>query len=138
MINNNVPDIIQAIINKYPNLVLPHTHIDSKYHGVYHTGRHVPTFAKVRKLSQEKTEAACKEFKKLQANGIISPSKSPLNVFYKIGLMSAYHQIKMYPDDIDKTAILSPFGLHEYNFIPFGLKNAAATFQHLWTKYFRI
>lgn len=35
----------------------------------------------------------------------------------------------MNPDDIEKTAITTPFGLFEYKYMTFGLRNAAQTFQ---------
>ena len=50
---------------------------------------------------------------------------------------SGYHQILMHPPDAEKTSFITPHGLYCYNVMPFGLKNARATYQRLVTKIFR-
>lgn len=52
-----------------------------------------------------------------------------MTVFSKIDLLKAFHQIPVAPDDIMKTAVITPFGLFEYVMMPFGLRNAAQSFQ---------
>ena len=51
---------------------------------------------------------------------------------------SRYHQIPMYPPNVEKTSFITPHGLFCYNVIPFGLKNDGATYQRLVTKMFRL
>ena len=82
----------------------------------------------------------CGDFRRL--NLVTEPDVYPLpnmldfavkaagcKVFSKIDLRKGYHQIPVNPADIPKTAITTPFGLFEYKRLPFGLRNAASTFQ---------
>ena len=49
---------------------------------------------------------------------------------------SAYNQIKMSEEDQEKTAFITSQWLYCYNVMPFGLKNARATYQRLVNKMF--
>ena len=51
--------------------------------------------------------------------------------FSTLDLASGFNQVAMDTEDRPKTAFSCPFGLFEYNRMPFGLKNAPSTFSRL-------
>ncbi|KFD60310.1 hypothetical protein M514_27529 [Trichuris suis] len=82
----------------------------------------------------------CGDYRRL--NSITIPDRYPIphlydataklvgkKIFSKVDLIRAYQQIPVNTDDIAKTAVITPFGLFEYLRMPFGLRNAARTFQ---------
>jgi hypothetical protein len=75
---------------------------------------------------------------------VTTPDKYPLHniqdlsnglqgctIFSKIDLVKGYHPIPVVTEDMPKTASITPLGLFEYLLTPFGLSNAAKTFQRM-------
>jgi len=82
----------------------------------------------------------CGDYRRVNARTI--PDKYPVrniadysnelsgcSFFSVIDLVKAFQQIPVNPVDIPKTAIVAPFGLFEFPYMSFGLRNAAQTFQ---------
>ena len=57
--------------------------------------------------------------------------------FTTLDAISGFWQIEMEEEDKEKTAFTTQYGLYEYNVMPFGLKNAPATFQRAMDRMLR-
>jgi hypothetical protein len=57
-------------------------------------------------------------------------------VFSNVNLRLGYHQIKIYPEDVPKTAFSTKHGLYEYLVMSFGLTNAPAHLMYLMNSIF--
>ncbi len=54
-----------------------------------------------------------------------------VTLFSTMDITSAYHQIPVAPEDVQKIAFVTKYGLFEFQTMPFGLKIAPATYQRL-------
>jgi len=67
---------------------------------------------------------------------ILFDQLSKAKVFSKIDLSSGYHQIKIHPQDIPKTAFSTRYRLYEYLVMSFRLTNAPTYFMYLMNSVF--
>ncbi|KAL2243317.1 UNVERIFIED_CONTAM: Retrovirus-related Pol polyprotein from transposon [Sesamum indicum] len=63
-------------------------------------------------------------------------STAGFELFSMMDAYQGYHQIRMAEEDRDKTSFVTEKGIYCYNMMPFGLKNASATYQRLVNKMF--
>uniref|UniRef100_A0A2N9GNE9 Uncharacterized protein n=1 Tax=Fagus sylvatica TaxID=28930 RepID=A0A2N9GNE9_FAGSY len=121
-----------------------------------------PVVQKRRKLAPERATIVLEEVERLLASGAIREVQYP-SLAFKYGgseeeerkvenqlvdsasrharlsfldAFQGYHQIPMNPADQEKTAFITPRGTYCYRVMPFGLKNAGATYQRMVTKMF--
>ena len=59
-------------------------------------------------------------------------------VFSFMDEFSGYNQIKMTPEDMERTTFITPWGTFCYEVMPFDSKNAGATYQRAMTTLFMI
>ncbi|GFW09977.1 retrovirus-related Pol polyprotein from transposon 17.6 [Trichonephila clavipes] len=52
-----------------------------------------------------------------------------------LDLRAGYHQVKVHVEDQDKTEFVCPFGTYRFLRMPYGLRNAPATFQRLMNRF---
>ena len=63
----------------------------------------------------------------------ISSTLSGSKFFTTLELAIGYHQVEVRPEDCEQSAFNTPYGLFQYNLMPFGLATAPATFMRLMT-----
>jgi hypothetical protein len=96
---------------------------------------------------KDETQCLCVDYHAL--NAVTIKNKYPLpqigdlinqlrqaKFFSKIDLRSGYHQMKIRPKDIHKTAFVTRYGQYEYIVVSFGLTNAPAYFMNMMNKVF--
>ncbi|XP_072060188.1 uncharacterized protein [Arachis hypogaea] len=98
-----------------------------------------PVTQKMRNLGHDRKQASLEEIKKLINAGFTEKLDSQHGWRMSSCFMDAYsgyNQIQMHPSDQNKTAFITEYENYCYKLMPFGLKNAGATYQRLMDKVF--
>ncbi|OMO50172.1 reverse transcriptase [Corchorus capsularis] len=93
----------------------------------------LPTKADMRPVQQKLRKMKPDMLLKIKEELEIS---SMLGFFQKPNTLNGYNQIKMAPEDMEKTAFVTAWGVFYYRVMPFGLKNAGATYQRVMVALF--
>ncbi|GFS40591.1 hypothetical protein Acr_00g0069450 [Actinidia rufa] len=108
-------------------------------HKLFTNPKYSPVRQKRRKFAPERLKVIKDEVSKLIRANVVQEVYYPdwlANVVVALKKRGKW-RIKMYPPDIEKTSFITEQGLYCYKVMPFGLKNAGATYQRLVNKMFK-
>ncbi|WCJ35536.1 Pro-Pol polyprotein [Euphorbia peplus] len=82
-------------------------------------------------------KACPKDFYPLPCIDMLVDSTAGYEVYSFLDAKEGFHQIPLAEKDMEKTSFITPEGTYCYQVMPFGLKNAGATYQRLVNKMFK-